>query len=193
NNITELKEPILRLHYKEHKYQKDNLLIANLFLNDIQHKNEQGFDKFEITKNDLLSLSDDNTLNLLKQNFTKGYDFKECKLRLGVHLIDLIFIIPKNIPKSYKDAYKKFEKKELGAGYFKELHKYNEDYREKDTIMHKRVFFAPACMQNIQFEIAKGLDDWLDNENVCSFNVLTKDYFKAEENTIIINNENSNS
>ncbi len=36
------------------------------------------------------------------------------------------------------------------------------------------VFLTPSKMQKIDFEIAKGLDEWLDNENVCCFNVYTK-------------------
>ncbi|XAK33260.1 hypothetical protein AAID92_02875 [Campylobacter coli] len=41
-------------------------------------------------------------------------------------------------------------------------------------------------MQKIDFEIAKGLDEWLDNENVCCFNVLTKDYFNANDKDMLI-------
>ncbi|HEB9307194.1 TPA: hypothetical protein RZK24_001849 [Campylobacter coli] len=41
-------------------------------------------------------------------------------------------------------------------------------------------------MQKIDFEIAKGLDEWLDNENVCCFNVYTKDYFNANNKDMLI-------
>ena len=41
-------------------------------------------------------------------------------------------------------------------------------------------------MQKIGFEIAKGLDEWLDNENVCCFNVYTKDYFNANDKDMLI-------
>ncbi|HEB7605479.1 TPA: hypothetical protein RZI61_001227 [Campylobacter coli] len=41
-------------------------------------------------------------------------------------------------------------------------------------------------MQKIGFEIAKGLDEWLDNENVCRFNVYTKDYFNANDKDMLI-------
>ncbi|TEY00205.1 hypothetical protein ELQ16_09615 [Campylobacter sp. US33a] len=58
-------------------------------------------------------------------------------------------------------------------------------------------------MQKIDFEIAKGLDEWLDNENVCCFNVYTKDYFNADDkdmstsdnikdNTNVIKSNNAN-
>ncbi|HEB9286346.1 TPA: hypothetical protein RZK15_001806 [Campylobacter coli] len=41
-------------------------------------------------------------------------------------------------------------------------------------------------MQKIDFEIAKGLDERLDNENVCCFNVYTKDYFNANDKDMLI-------
>ncbi|MCW1361115.1 hypothetical protein OLQ22_08985, partial [Campylobacter jejuni] len=200
---TELREPKLRMYYKEHKYQKDNLLITNLHLNNTLYQNEQGLDTLELSKNDLLNLNDVNILNTLKQDFSKDCDFKECEIRLGMHLLKLIFIIPKNIAKVYKSAYKEFENKDLGAGYFTELHEYNKDYRENENIIHHRVFLAPSKMQKIDFEIAKGLDEWLDNENVCCFNVYTKDYFNADDkdmstsdnikdNTNVIKSNNAN-
>ncbi|XAK34853.1 hypothetical protein AAID95_03280 [Campylobacter coli] len=185
-NQIELKEARLRMYYKEHKYQKDNLLITNLYLNDTLYQNEQGLDKLELSKNDLFNLNDINVLNTLKQDFSKDYEFKECKIKLGVHLLKLIFVIPKNIAKVYKSAYKEFENKDLGAGYFTQLHEYDKDYRENENIIHHRVFLTPSKMQKIDFEIAKGLDEWLDNENVCCFNVYTKDYFNANDKDMLI-------
>ncbi|MDP8494130.1 hypothetical protein [Campylobacter coli] len=184
-NQIELKEARLRMYYKEHKYQKDNL-FTNLYLNDTLHQNEQGLDKLELSKNDLFNLNDINVLNTLKQDFSKDYEFKECEIRLGMHLLKLIFVIPKNIAKVYKSAYKEFKNKDLGVGYFTQLHEYDKDYRENENIIHHRVFLAPAKMQKIGFEIAKGLDEWLDNENVCRFNVYTKDYFNANDKDMLI-------
>ncbi|AJD01823.1 hypothetical protein [Campylobacter lari] len=184
-NQTKLKEPKLRMYYKEHKYQKDNLLITNLYLNDTLYQNEQGLDQLELSKNDLFDLNDVNMLNTLKQDFSKDYEFKELNFSFDTNLIKLYFIIPKNIAKVHKSAYKEFEYKDLGAGCFKELFEYHQDYRENENIIHHRVFLAPAKMQKIEFEIAKGLDEWLDDENVCSFNILTKDYFKANDKDIL--------
>ncbi|ENT5881390.1 hypothetical protein [Campylobacter coli] len=101
-------------------------------------------------------------------------------------MLKLIFVIPKNIAKVYKSAYKEFKNKDLGVGYFTQLHEYDKDYRENENIIHHRVFLAPAKMQKIGFEIAKGLDEWLDNENVCCFNVYTKDYFNANDKDMLI-------
>ncbi len=138
-NQIELKEARLRMYYKEHKYQKDNL-FTNLYLNDTLYQNEQGLDKLELSKNDLFNLNDINVLNTLKQDFSKDYEFKECEIRLGMHLLKLIFVIPKNIAKVYKSAYKEFKNKDLGVGYFTQLHEYDKDYRENENIIHHRVF-----------------------------------------------------
>ncbi|MGI7238273.1 hypothetical protein ACNGDB_02610, partial [Campylobacter coli] len=100
-NQIELKEARLRMYYKEHKYQKDNL-FTNLYLNDTLYQNEQGLDKLELSKNDLFNLNDINVLNTLKQDFSKDYEFKECEIRLGMHLLKLIFVIPKTLPKFIK-------------------------------------------------------------------------------------------
>ncbi|MEJ3936614.1 hypothetical protein WGW48_09465, partial [Campylobacter jejuni] len=81
-----------------------------------------------------------NVLNTLKQDFSKDYEFKECEIRLGMHLLKLIFVIPKNIAKVYKSAYKEFKNKDLGVGYFTQLHEYDKDYRENENIIHHRVF-----------------------------------------------------
>ncbi|WP_144624657.1 hypothetical protein [Campylobacter coli] len=35
-------------------------------------------------------------------------------------------------------------------------------------------------------QIAWCLDEWLDNENVCCFNVYTKDYFNANDKDMLI-------
>ncbi|PZT47285.1 hypothetical protein B6S12_09910, partial [Helicobacter valdiviensis] len=189
--IAELKEPILRLHYKEHKYQKDNLLITNLKVNDKIYKNDFGIESIKL--DDFLDVSNATLLNTLKQTFIKEYEFKEVKMGLGVHRLNLIFIIPKNIPKIYKDAYKSFDNKELGAGYFKQLHEYDEDYKENGEIIHNRIFLSPSKMQKVNFEIARGLDEWLESEDVCSFNIYTKNYYGIDNKDIVANQDiNSN-
>ncbi|XAK24672.1 hypothetical protein AAID94_03925 [Campylobacter coli] len=179
------------MYYKEHKYQKDNLLITNLYLNDTLYQNEQGLDKLELSKNDLFNLNDINVLNTLKQDFSKDYEFKELNLSFDTNLIKLYFIIPKNIAKVYKSAYKEFKNKDLGAGYFTQLHEYDKIIKnsledKKELNEYHLTFLTPSKMQKIDFEIAKGLDEWLDNENVCCFNVYTKDYFNANNKDMLI-------
>lgn len=185
-NQIELKEAIIRLHYKSDRFQKDNLPIYNLLINNEKKEQDKALNEFNIDLKDLKDIEDLNILNQFKQDFSKDYEFKELNLSFDTNLIKLYFIIPKNIAKVYKSAYKEFKNKDLGAGYFTQLHEYDKDYRENENIIHHRVFLAPAKMQKIGFEIAKGLDEWLDNENVCCFNVYTKDYFNANDKDMLI-------
>ncbi|MCL9821802.1 lipase [Helicobacter sp. 14348-15] len=178
---TELKEPAIRLYYKEHKYQRDNLLITRLFLNDTLRENQEGFEKLELTQSDLLDLDNTQMLNTLKQDFNKEYDFKKVKIRLGVHLLNLIFVIAKKIPKIYQEAYRDYEYKDLGVGYFKQLHSYDKDYRDNELIIHNRIFLSPSKMQTMNLQIARGLDDWLSN-GLCGFCVYTNCVYSGESN-----------
>lgn len=190
-NQIELKEPIIRLHYKSDRFQKDNLPIYNLLINNEKKEQNKALNEFNIDLKDLKDIEDINILNQFKQDFSKDYEFKELNLSFDTNLIKLYFIIPKNIAKVYKSAYKEFENKDLGVGYFTQLHEYDKIIKNslednKELNEYHFSFLAPAKMQKIDFEIAKGLDEWLDNENVCCFNVYIKDYFNANNKDMLI-------
>ncbi|EAJ4971147.1 hypothetical protein DIE33_08865 [Campylobacter coli] len=190
-NQIELKEPIIRLHYKSDRFQKDNLPIYNLLINNEKKEQDKALNEFNIDLKDLKDIEDINILNQFKQDFSKDYEFKELNLSFDTNLIKLYFIIPKNIAKVYKSAYKEFKNKDLGAGYFTQLHEYDKIIKNalednKELNEYHFSFLAPAKMQKIDFEIAKGLDEWLDNENVCCFNVYIKDYFNANNKDMLI-------
>lgn len=193
-NQIELKEPIIRLHYKSDRFQKDNLPIYNLLINNEKKEQNKALNEFNIDLKDLKDLKDIEDINILnqfKQDFSKDYEFKELNLSFDTNLIKLYFIIPKNIAKVYKSAYKEFENKDLGVGYFTQLHEYDKIIKNalednKELNEYHFSFLAPAKMQKIDFEIAKGLDEWLDNENVCCFNVYIKDYFNANNKDMLI-------
>ncbi|EFP2531469.1 hypothetical protein PYU48_000002 [Campylobacter coli] len=190
-NQIELKEPIIRLHYKSDRFQKDNLPIYNLLINNEKKEQNKALNEFNIDLKDLKDIEDINILNQFKQDFSKDYEFKELNLSFDTNLIKLYFIIPKNIAKVYKSAYKEFKNKDLGAGYFTQLHEYDKIIKNslednKELNEYHFSFLTPAKMQKIGFEIAKGLDEWLDNENVCCFNVYTKDYFNANDKDMLI-------
>lgn len=190
-NQIELKEAIIRLHYKSDRFQKDNLPIYNLLINNEKKEQDKALNEFNIDLKDLKDIEDINILNQFKQDFSKDYEFKELNLSFDTNLIKLYFIIPKNIAKVYKSAYKEFKNKDLGAGYFTQLHEYDKIIKNalednKELNEYHFSFLAPAKMQKIDFEIAKGLDEWLDNENVCCFNVYIKDYFNANNKDMLI-------
>ncbi|EPX7661053.1 hypothetical protein ACW2HU_001399 [Campylobacter jejuni] len=179
-NQIELKEPIIRLHYKSDRFQKDNLLIYNLLINNEKKEQDKALNEFNI---DLKDIEDINILNQFKQDFSKDYEFKELNLSFDTNLIKLYFIIPKNIAKAYKSAYKEFENKDLGAGYFTQLHEYDKIIKNalednKELNEYHFSFLAPAKMQNLKLQIAQGLDEILEDEDrkqelyVCKFVVV---------------------
>ncbi|MCV3507559.1 hypothetical protein O8I56_07645 [Campylobacter lari] len=182
-NQTKLKEPIIRLHYKSDRFQKDNLPIYNLLINNEKKEQNKALSELNIDLKDLKDIEDVDILNQFKQDFSKDYEFKELNFSFDTNLIKLYFIIPKNIPKVYKSAYKEFEYKDLGAGYFTQLHEYDKIIKNslednKELNEYHFSFLAPAKMQNLKFQIANGLDEILEDEDrkqelyVCKFVVV---------------------
>ncbi|EOZ5430295.1 hypothetical protein ACI2D4_02960 [Campylobacter jejuni] len=182
-NQIELKEPIIRLHYKSDRFQKDNLLIYNLLINNEKKEQDKALNEFNIDLKDLKDIEDINILNQFKQDFSKDYEFKELNLSFDTNLIKLYFIIPKNIAKVYKSAYKEFKNKDLGAGYFTQLHEYDKIIKNalednKESNEYHFSFLTPAKMQNLKLQIAQGLDEILEDEDrkqelyVCKFVVV---------------------
>ncbi|ECP1129781.1 glycoside hydrolase family protein [Campylobacter jejuni] len=182
-NQIELKEPIIRLHYKSDRFQKDNLPIYNLLINNEKKEQDKALNEFNIDLKDLKDIEDINILNQFKQDFSKDYEFKELNLSFDTNLIKLYFIIPKNIAKVYKSAYKEFKNKDLGAGYFTQLHEYDKIIKNalednKELNEYHFSFLAPAKMQNLKLQIAQGLDEILEDEDrkqelyVCKFVVV---------------------
>ncbi|QIW64354.1 lysozyme (plasmid) [Campylobacter jejuni] len=182
-NQIELKEPIIRLHYKSDRFQKDNLPIYNLLINNEKKEQNKALSELNIDQKDLKDIEDINILNQFKQDFSKDYEFKELNLSFDTNLIKLYFIIPKNIAKVYKSAYKEFKNKDLGVGYFTQLHEYDKIIKNalednKELNEYHLTFLAPAKMQNLKLQIAQGLDEILEDEDrkqelyVCKFVVV---------------------
>ncbi len=133
-------------------------------------------------------------------------NLKECEIRLGMHLLKLIFVIPKNIAKVYKSAYKEFENKDLGVGYFTQLHEYDKIIKnsledKKELNEYHLTFLTPAKMQNLKLQIAQGLDEILEDEDrkqelyVCKFVVVngaSENKIKAKNKDVNIDNDTKN-
>ncbi|EOF4553460.1 hypothetical protein ACKWUB_001740, partial [Campylobacter jejuni] len=169
-NQIELKEPIIRLHYKSDRFQKDNLPIYNLLINNEKKEQNKALSELNIDQKDLKDIKNVNILNQFKQDFSKDYEFKELNLSFDTNLIKLYFIIPKNIAKVYKSAYKEFKNKDLGAGYFTQLHEYDKIIKNalednKELNEYHFSFLTPAKMQNLKLQIAQGLDEILEDED----------------------------
>lgn len=205
-NQIELKEPIIRLHYKSDRFQKDNLPIYNLLINNEKKEQNKALSELNIDQKDLKDIEDINILNQFKQDFSKDYEFKELNLSFDTNLIKLYFIIPKNIAKVYKSAYKEFKNKDLGAGYFTQLHEYDKIIKNalednKELNEYHFSFLTPAKMQNLKLQIAQGLDEILEDEDrkqelyVCKFvvvNGVSENKIKAKNKDVNINNDTKN-
>ncbi|MCW1353432.1 lysozyme, partial [Campylobacter jejuni] len=205
-NQIELKEPIIRLHYKSDRFQKDNLPIYNLLINNEREEQDKALNEFNIEQKDLKDIEDVNIFNQFKQDFSKDYEFKELNLSFDTNLIKLYFIIPKNIAKVYKSAYKEFENKDLGAGYFTQLHEYDKIIKnsledKKELNEYHLTFLTPAKMQNLKLQIAQGLDKILEDEDrkqelyVCKFvvvNGVSENKIKAKNKDVNIDNDTKN-
>ncbi|XAK36801.1 lysozyme [Campylobacter coli] len=205
-NQIELKEPIIRLHYKSDRFQKDNLPIYNLLINNEREEQDKALNEFNIEQKDLKDIEDINIFNQFKQDFSKDYEFKELNLSFDTNLIKLYFIIPKNIAKVYKSAYKEFKNKDLGAGYFTQLHEYDKIIKnsledKKELNEYHLTFLTPAKMQNLKLQIAQGLDKILEDEDrkqelyVCKFvvvNGVSENKIKAKNKDVNIDNDTKN-
>ena len=86
-NQTELKEPIIRLHYKSDRFQKDNLPIYNLLINNERKEQDKALNELNTDLKDLKDIEDINILNQFKQDFSKDYEFKALNLSLDTNLI----------------------------------------------------------------------------------------------------------
>ncbi|WP_223213305.1 lysozyme, partial [Campylobacter coli] len=205
-NQIELKEPIIRLHYKSDRFQKDNLPIYNLLINNEKKEQDKALNEFNIEQKDLKDIEDINIFNQFKQDFSKDHEFKELNLGFDTNLIKLYFIIPKNIAKVYKSAYKEFEYKDLGAGYFTQLHEYDKIIKnsledKKELNEYHLTFLTPAKMQNLKLQIAQGLDKILEDEDrkqelyICKFVVVngaSENKIKAKNKDVNIDNDTKN-
>ncbi|WP_235688909.1 lysozyme [Campylobacter coli] len=205
-NQVELKEPIIRLHYKSDRFQKDNLPIYNLLINNEKKEQDKALNEFNIEQKDLKDIEDINIFNQFKQDFSKDHEFKELNLGFDTNLIKLYFIIPKNIAKIHKSAYKEFKNKDLGAGYFTQLHEYDKIIKnsledKKELNEYHLTFLAPAKMQNLKLQIAQGLDKILEDEDrkqelyICKFVVVngaSENKIKAKNKDVNIDNDTKN-
>ena len=183
----EFHKPTLRLHYKEHKSQQDNLPITQFYLFDNLKEQTSPFENLILDyQSDARNISDKDLEKELLQSYSnKEYQHKQINLQFGIHQIHLVFIIPQYLPKLFKEPYKDYEHKDYGIGQYKPLLNYSKDikeYREsthsKDTslqsisITHTRVFLSPFKANKLHFTFALGLDDYLDKDNTTELKII---------------------
>ena len=185
-------KPILRLHYKIHSYQKDNLPIYRIKCNDalIESNNDTPLDSLSIDiAKDTKELSDINNLDSslqdilsslytsLKETYTKGYKYHYLSLQLDSNALILILLIPQSIPKVYKEVYKNYEYKDYGIGKYHYLYNYCthimldiQDYTQiglesnpsNATIL---TLHTPYKTQKLEIALANGLDSLIESKD----------------------------
>ncbi|BAM32814.1 lipase family protein [Helicobacter cinaedi CCUG 18818 = ATCC BAA-847] len=195
----EFHKPILRLHYKEHKSQQDNLPITQFYLFDNLKEQTSPFENLILDyQSDAQSMSDKNLEKELLQSYSnKEHQHKQINLQFGIHQIHLVFIIPQYLPKLFKEPYKDYEHKDYGIGQYKPLLNYSKDikeYREsthsKDTslqsisITHTRVFLSPFKANKLHFTFALGLDDYLDKDNTTELKIIIGGVYDEEREVV---------
>ena len=188
----QLTKPILRLHYKIHSHQKDNLPIYRIKCNDsiIESHNDTPLDSLSIDiAKDTKELSDTSNLSSslqdilssiyasLKETYTKGYKYHYLSLQLDSNALILILLIPQTIPKVYKELYKDYTYKDYGIGKYHYLYNYCthimldiQDYTQvglahnpsNATIL---TLHTPYKAQKLEIALANGLDSILESKD----------------------------
>ena len=188
----QLTKPILRLHYKIHSHQKDNLPIYRIKCNDtlIESHNDTPLDSLSIDiAKDTKILDDTQSLdsNLqdilssiytsLKDTYAKDYKYHYLSLQLDSNALILILLIPQSIPKVYKELYKDYTYKDYGIGKYHYLYNYCThtmleiaDYTQvglahnpsNATIL---TLHTPYKAQRLELQLANGLDSILESKD----------------------------
>ena len=188
----QLTKPILRLHYKIHSHQKDNLPIYRIKCNDsiIESNNDTPLDSLSIDiAKDTKELSDTSNLSSslqdilssiytsLKDTYTKHYAYHYLSLQLDSNALILILLIPQTIPKVFKEVYENYEYKDYGIGKYHYL--YNscthtmldiQDYTQvglahnpsNATIL---TLHTPYKAQKLEIALANGLDSLIESKD----------------------------
>ena len=188
----QLTKPILRLHYKIHSHQKDNLPIYRIKIQDsiIESNNDAPLDSLSIDiAKDTKILDDTQSLdsNLqdilssiytsLKDTYAKDYKYHYLSLQLDSNALILILLIPQSIPKVYKELYKDYTYKDYGIGKYHYLYNYCTytmleitDYTQigldsnpsNATIL---TLHTPYKAQRLELQLANGLDSLIESRD----------------------------
>ncbi|MWV62414.1 hypothetical protein DCO58_04345 [Helicobacter saguini] len=184
-----LTKPSLRVHYKIDRFQKDNLPVYVIKLNDkiIESSSENPLDSININMQDLKDLNKIKKYDYIESNFDfndldsklkqeyENYDIKSLDLQLDSNLATFIFVIPQKIPKIFKKAYEDYKDKEYGVGRFQYLYNYckckeiqQEDYTKVglngEPLVHYIItLLSPAKLDSININLANGLDKFIES------------------------------
>ncbi|WP_180995361.1 hypothetical protein [Campylobacter concisus] len=137
----------IRLHVKSALNQADNLAVCIYKLNDVEHKNQEGFKEMELNLDEGSDVKDKKLKEHLSSRFRED-KFSISSFNLKYSLMDknFIFITPKYIESIYKNT----TLPKSGIGFFQ----FVDDISDESNL----IYVTPSKAKTVDIKFACGLD-----------------------------------
>ena len=142
-----LNKPVIRLHVKSALNQADNLAVCIYKLNDVEHKNQDGFKEMELNLDEGSEVKDKKLKEYLSSRFRED-KFSISSFNFKYSLMDknFIFITPKYIESIYKNT----TLPKSGIGFFQ----FVDDISDESNL----IYVTPSKAKTVDIKFACGLD-----------------------------------
>jgi len=142
-----LNKPVIRLHVKSALNQADNLAVCIYKLNDVEHKNQEGFKEMELNLDEGSDVKDKKLKEYLSSRFRED-KFSISSFNFKYSLMDknFIFITPKYIESIYKNT----TLPKSGIGFFQ----FVDDISDESNL----IYVTPSKAKTVDIKFACGLD-----------------------------------
>ena len=137
----------IRLHVKSALNQADNLAVCIYKLNDVEHKNQEGFKEMELNLDEGSDVKDKKLKEYLSSRFRED-KFSIASFNFKYSLMDknFIFITPKYIESIYKNT----TLPKSGIGFFQ----FVDDISDESNL----IYVTPSKAKTVDIKFACGLD-----------------------------------
>ena len=137
----------IRLHVKSALNQADNLAVCIYKLNDVEHKNQDGFKQMELNLDEGSDVKDKKLKEHLSSRF-RDDKFSIASFNFKYSLMDknFVFITPKYIEPIYKDM----TPPKSGIGFFQ----FVDDISDESNL----IYITPSKAKSVDIKFACGLD-----------------------------------
>ena len=137
----------IRLHVKSALNQADNLAVCIYKLNDVEHKNQEGFKEMELNLDEGCEVKDKKLKEYLSSRFRED-KFSISSFNFKYSLMDknFIFITPKYIESIYKNT----TLPKSGIGFFQ----FVDDISDESNL----IYVTPSKAKTVDIKFACGLD-----------------------------------
>ena len=137
----------IRLHVKSALNQADNLAVCIYKLNDVEHKNQEGFKEMELNLDEGSDVKDNKLKEYLSSRFRED-KFSISSFNFKYSLMDknFIFITPKYIESIYKNT----TLPKSGIGFFQ----FVDDISDESNL----IYVTPSKAKTVDIKFACGLD-----------------------------------